>query len=507
MSILRTSRRIIALAGVPVTLFLALAAWALASPVGSSPDDDYHLASIWCGGGLESGLCEQGLAEGQRLVPQLLNEAPCYAFYPERSASCQNDISARLISTDRGNFQGNYPPVFYATMSLFASTHIADSVIVMRLVNAALFVGATTALFFMLRPGKRGPLVWGSLVTLVPLGTFIIPSQNPSSWAVIAAATLWVALVGYWQAPSTRSRIAFGALATLLTVMASGARADAAAYTAMTVVVTAVIGAQWSRSSVVRAILPSFLILIAAAFFVAAGDSGILIRDAAVAGHSLRATVMLTIDNLVNLPSLWAGALGMWGLGWLDTAMPSTVWFGTIGVMLAIVFVGLRALDRRKSLALVAVFAALIAVPLYILVREGIVVGSDVQPRYLYPLMIVLVGVATLGFRRDDLGLTRVQLWVVGAAVVIANAVALHTNMRRYVTGIDAQGVNLDASREWWWNLPVSANAVWAIGALSFGAAVAGLLVALRRSSLGQSDGAPVVSGEAHTHEHPLQEQ
>ena len=35
----------IALAG---SLLLGLAAWALASPVGSSPDEDFHIANIYC---------------------------------------------------------------------------------------------------------------------------------------------------------------------------------------------------------------------------------------------------------------------------------------------------------------------------------------------------------------------------------------------------------------------------------------------------------------------------
>lgn len=494
MSAIRTSRRVIALAGVPVALFLALAAWTLASPVGSSPDDDFHLASIWCAGGTEPGLCEQGPGEDQRLVPQILSESPCYRFKPDESADCQEGMSTRLINTKRGNFSGDYPPVYYSTMSVFASNHIDLSVIVMRLVNAALFVGATTALFFMLTPGKRGPLVWGSLATLVPLGVFIIPSQNPSSWAVIAAATLWVALVGYWQAPSTRSRIGFGAFATLLTVMASGARADAATYSALTVVVTAIIAAPRSRSSIVRAILPSILILISAALFLTSGDAAIVTRAPTDADQSLGAVVTRTVVNLADLPALWAGALGTRGLGWLDTSMPSTVWFSMIGVLLAIVFVCLRAVSRRKSLALVALLGAMIAVPLYILVSEGIFVGAGVQPRYVYPLMIVFTGVAALGLRRDDLGLTRVQLWVVGTAVVIANAVALHTNMRRYLTGVDVRSVNLNAGREWWWDLPLSPNLVWAIGTVSFAVAVGGLLTALRRSSLRESDEAPPIT-------------
>ena len=503
MSVLLTSRRFIKVAFVPVALYLALAAWALASPVGSSPDDDFHLSSIWCGLGERDGLCEAGAAKDEREVPQFLTRSNCYAYHADESAACQTRLSEELSSTDRGNFAGGYPPVFYATMSTLAGDDISHSAIAMRLLNVTLFVGATTALYFMLAPGRRGPLVWGSLVTLVPLGMFLIPSQNPSSWAVVSGATLWVALVGFWQAPTVRNQVSFGALATVLTVMAAGARADAALYAAMTVVLTAVLAAPRSRSSIRRAVLPIALIIISAAFFVTSGDAGIVLREQTV-DHSLGAILTSIIENLINMPFLWAGALGSWGLGWLDTPMPSTVWFPMIGIVLAIIFVGLGRLHRRKSLVLVALLGALIAVPLYILVREGLHVGAGVQPRYIYPLMIVLVGVATLGFRRDDLGLTRAQLWLVGVAVTMANAVALHTNMRRYVTGVDNQGASLDAGREWWWDMPVTPNTVWVTGVISFAIAVAGVLVALRRSSLTEVEedlvptDAPAISTTPH---------
>jgi len=504
MSVLRMSRGFAKRAVVPVALFLALAAWALASPVGSSPDDDFHLSSIWCGLGERDGLCETGAAGDEREVPQFLTRSNCFAYEGGKSAACQSTLSTELESTSRGNFAGGYPPVFYGTMSVLAGDDISHSAIAMRLLNVALFVGAMTALFFMLKPGRRGPLVWGSLATLVPLGVFIIPSQNPSSWAVISGATLWVALVAYWEATARRPQIAFGALATLLTVMAAGARADAALYAAMTAVLTAVLAAPRTRSALRRAILPLALIAISAAFFLTSGDSGIVLRESA-ADHSLGGILTATVENLINMPFLWAGALGSWGLGWLDTPMPSTVWFPMIGIVLAVIFVGLAKLDRRKSLVLLVLFGALIAIPLYILVREGINVGAGVQPRYVYPLMIVLVGVATLGFRRDDLGLTRAQLTLVGVAVTAANAVALHTNIRRYVTGVDNQGASLDAEREWWWDMPLTPNMVWVLGVVSFAVAVAGVLFALRRSSSCDEREVPIkveestISSTSHT--------
>jgi len=40
-----------------VCVLVALGAWSVASPVGASPDEDYHLVSIWCSHGERPGLC------------------------------------------------------------------------------------------------------------------------------------------------------------------------------------------------------------------------------------------------------------------------------------------------------------------------------------------------------------------------------------------------------------------------------------------------------------------
>ena len=49
----------------PVAFFVMCAGWALTSPPGSSPDDDFHLTSIWCAAGTQDGRCE--LVEGAPL--------------------------------------------------------------------------------------------------------------------------------------------------------------------------------------------------------------------------------------------------------------------------------------------------------------------------------------------------------------------------------------------------------------------------------------------------------
>lgn len=468
-------RRVLIAALVPVFLFIALISWSLASPVGASPDDDYHMASIWCGQGVRENLCEEGASAVERRVPAtLLQYSGCYAFKPEASASCPQEPSSVLLNTSRGNFDGGYPPVFYGVMSVFAGDSISTSILVMRAVNAFFFLTLTATIFFLLPVARRGPLLWGSIVSLVPLGMFIIPSVNPSSWAVLSAATLWVSLLAYFQA-QTRSRLfAFGILAAISTIVGAGARGDSAVYAAIAMVTVFMLAFERTQSFLRRSLLPLGLGLVAVAFFFSAGQSAIVSPDALSEGATRQEVVSLTISNILLLPQLWAGALGLWGLGWLDTTFPGLVWIPALVIFMSTLFWGLRRVSLRKGLALGLVFGCLVLIPLYILVNDRVLVGSGVQPRYIYPLMIMLVGLAVLDLDRVDLGLSRVQLTVVAVCLSIANTVALHVNIRRYVTGTDVGVLDLNKNAEWWWLLPISPMQVWAIGSLSFTLALIG---------------------------------
>ena len=64
--------------------------------MGSSPDDDFHLASIWCGLGEREGLCEAGTGDDSREVNRdLVVGSVCYAYAPERSGPAKAPTSAR----------------------------------------------------------------------------------------------------------------------------------------------------------------------------------------------------------------------------------------------------------------------------------------------------------------------------------------------------------------------------------------------------------------------------
>jgi hypothetical protein len=93
----------------------------------------------------------------------------------------------------------------------------------------------------------------------------------------------------------------------------------------------------------------------------------------------------------------------------------------------------------------------------------------------LLPLLLILLGVATYGFARDNLGFTRLQSAVIFFGVALSNSLALHNNMRRYISGLGDAGFNLNANIEWWWNMPLSPMIVWAGGSAAFALMLLGL--------------------------------
>lgn len=470
------ARSIIATVVLAFLAFASLGAWAVSSPTGSSPDEGYHLASIWCSLGDREDVCAPGDTATERTVEKDLTEShKCYAQDSRVSAGCIQDFEG-TTSTEFGNFLGSYPPVFYATLGMFASERIAVSTVIMRLFNAALFVGLATWLILALGKNHRGPFLWATTLSMIPLGMFIVPSLNPSSWAVISASGLWLALLGYFKAENWKRRSNFIALSVILAIMGAGARGDSAAYVALAALIAMVLTFVPRPSWWKRAILPISVIALGAAFFLFSGQStgiaGVGRENPPLTPGNVMGNILY---NLPQLQSIWVGNMGTWGLGWLDTDMAPGVWVTMIALFSGVAFHGLRVLDKRKGISLLLVIAALIFIPMYVFVREQIHVGTGVQPRYVLPLMFLFIGVSVYGFANERLQLTRLQGLLVFAGAAIANSIALHQNLRRYITGSEYTGLNLNHNIEWWWLGSIQPMMVWAGGAIAFALLMYGL--------------------------------
>jgi hypothetical protein len=452
---------------VALSTFLGIGAWAFASPIGSSPDEDYHLVSIWCGQGERSDLCEAGSNLYEVQAPTaLIVSANCFAFRAEISGDCNLPAYEEFSPTTRSNSSGGYPPVFYWAMSFLASTNIEFSVIAMRLLNSVLFLFLVSATVLISPVKVRKPLIGGVFASIVPLGMFLIPSVNPSSWAVISASVLWASLVGFFYSESKSKRYGLLGISLIATVLGAGSRTDAAVYSVISLIVASLLSWKQIKTKPWLLAQASSVIPISLFFYFTSGSSSIVTPISRSEGFDFR----LAMSNLVELPSLWVGALGGWGLGWLDTRMPSIVFVTSVFVFSGIVSYGLLHGRKNKFISLGLLFTAITLIPLYVLVNEGISVGAGVQPRYLYPLLVVIAGVSLWGIRlykpKEN---NAAQLFAFFAILLsIANSVALHVNTRRYVTGIDVGGYNLDRDVEWWWSSGPSPMAIWLIGSLAF---------------------------------------
>jgi hypothetical protein len=459
-----------------ISAILTLSGWALSSPIGSSPDDDYHLPSIWCGQGFRDGLCEKDTSLDLVQVPYTtFSNSVCYQFNENQSGACPYDSS--LAAFSRSNLLNTlYPPVYYWSMSWFASEDIAASTIAMRIVNSILAViGFTVLILALPHHFRRIPIVT-LVMTSLPLGVFLIASTNPSSWAYFAMIIFFSSFLAFLSAEKLKDKSFLGLIAVSSLFLASGARPDASIYAVIAIGVATMIQLSRKTLSLSNFALSGTLLLIAAVFYFSVG-TGPAIIGGALSLPEEESSAPSFFVNLASLPNLWIGVFGTSGLGWLDTEMPAIVWAVTLSIFTGLIFTSVRWFSLQQAVAVSTVFLALVAIPLYILTVSGLSVGQQVQPRYLLPL-IALLGAAAL-FRKSSttgLELTRGQAWIIGAGLFIANTVSLHLNARRYITGMDQQGVDLNKDIEWWWsNFPLSPNVV----TLSASFAFAVFLVAL----------------------------
>ena len=483
--------------GVALLAFIGLGAWAVSSPVGSSPDDRYHLASIWCSEtGGES--CEKD-EDGRNLLPAALMDSPCFLGSPTTSAGCQpfmDGTDPRLQPDPGSNVQTNlYPGGFYFTLHQFVQQNIELAVIGMRLFNVGVFVAIGALLWLTLVPRLRRTLLWTWSLTLVPLAAFMIPSTNPTSWAIIGVGMAWLALLGYFEATGWRMWV-LGLVYLLSVGIATSARSDATLFVGATSIIALLMTQAELKTILRRFALPATAgIAVIVWLLIRPGQIGIISEgfgqrsgqsypdelpwqsqeaiDAGVQASGFDWALLWY--NMWDVPALWLGMFGdyPWGaLGWLDTVMPQSVTVLVTWIILGVTFIALQRAWWQKWVAAGLMIALSWGIPVWTLQLGGHKTGEQIQPRYLLPLLIVAIGVLLLQKTSDQVLVSSraAQIGVI-IALSLANSLALHTNFRRYTTGTVQGGADLDYQREWWWmSFPdfLDANATWAIGSLAF---------------------------------------
>ena len=482
-----------ALAGATVLL-----AWLLSSPPGSSPDDGYHLSSIWCARGFDPDRCIDASPPGSQrstgvvIVPAATQAVTCMAGQSTEPASCVYDALAlgpdRLATVSGGNVGGERAGIYYRAVSVFVSDDYPRAFFLIRLSNIAVALIGIMLTLAVAPPAVRGAVATTWVVTTVPLGLFLVTSLNSSAWGFVGLTLFWANALTILRTDDRHRRIAAGVLLVVGATMALGARTEALGHLLFATVALLFLGLErgpslartWRRLPVAgrrRTILLSLTITIV---------SVLALRSLAPLDY-LRGTLSGTsagyerlvlggrsqplLPLLTELPLLWTGSFGdRFGLGWLDTAMPIIVYVLVLTCFAALLGIGLQGASAWRVAAFGTTVVALFVLPTFTLLSIGAPVGESYQPRHYLPSLMLLLGLALVGSHdRPRVGLARGGVVGISLAMGVAHAVALHTNIRRYTTGLRMDmRLDLNESVGWWWAHGPSPMLTWVLGSIAF---------------------------------------
>ena len=456
-----------------------------ASPVGSDPDGNFHLASIWCGSGLRTDKCEESPDRSNSndsktlYVPHAVAVANgCVPGNPGESARCTNEMLAikTMDGISRSNSGGLYPNGYYWVASKLVTDNVEVSVILIRLMNVLILIVFLCVGNIVLPQEIKSGLNLSFLILLMPLGMFLVASINPSSWSISGLGAYWAFLYGFLTIKDLKKRVTSGIFTVVSGMIALQSRADSAAFVIF--VSIAIVFLAYARSTepkrqiTKRLLLPAFMFF--PAFFSYIGSTqGSTIYSGFVEGTYARDPFMTTLWNITRLPGIMAGVFGFGtaggGLGWLDTAMPELVSIGTLFLSSALLVLSLGNRSKLENAVLIGFTSTIFLIPLMVLQNDAAYVGENFQSRYLLPAMIVLFGLFLSRPKfLDSRRISKTSQVVFSVTLSLIYLVAMHTTIRRYVTGNDVVGWNLNQGREWWWNGVYPPMTILFVGAISY---------------------------------------
>jgi hypothetical protein len=114
--------------------------------------------------------------------------------------------------------------------------------------------------------------------------------------------------------------------------------------------------------------------------------------------------------------------------------------------------------------------AVVVGTPMYMLWQGNYIVGEAIQARYFMPMLVAVVGIAAAPVGGFSMLFSRAHQVAFTLVLTVSQALALHTHIRRYSSGLDVGGLNLNRGLEWWFtSMPFAQPmAVWAASSLLF---------------------------------------
>lgn len=487
-------RQAVRLAGVWGALFALMGLWAIASPIGASPDEPAHLikaASVVRG----EFIGERGPAGEIVEVPNYIgytHAQTCYAFDETISADCIPEVPGNLAEfVDASTTAGLYNPLYYVLVG-WPSLISTDSsgVFAMRLVSAALVSLALAASAMIVMSWRRGAfLAIGMLAAVTPMVLFLGGAVNPNSLEIGATLLAFVGVVGIVRAPTAERLWPLATVVAVASAVAANMRGLSLLWLAIALATPLLtlhapqLRALLARRSIQLMIAGIALSAILAAAWLASTNSlGAAVDDP---GPVTNAPGVGTPPLFGFVWTLFAtveysqGVVGVFG--WLDTPAPLLV-YAVWAALFAVLILGAVVVGRgRRLLPVVVLLAAVLLLPPILqafYITEG---GVIWQGRYILPLVVCLVIASALVL--DDAvefhpQMSRRLVLIVIAGWSIAQFQSFATALRRYATGLDEGWLGLLSPE---WEPPVGAIPLLVIFGLALVAIVTAVAMRTRR--------------------------
>jgi hypothetical protein len=151
-----------------------------------------------------------------------------------------------------------------------------------------------------------------------------------------------------------------------------------------------------------------------------------------------------------------------------------TVWLFATASFFLVICQSLRYSQKQNKVIGFTSIAVFCATILFYLQHFFVEIRDMVQPRYFFPL---LIGSSLLIVGNKKTEFSKSLIISIGFLATAANAIALRTVIRRYVTGQNVKlSKSLNSPRDWWWTDKDSGTTLWApapetvwlVGSLAF---------------------------------------
>jgi hypothetical protein len=483
-----------------VLLAITFSSWAMGSAIGSSPDEDNVLTTIWCGKNAANLRAPDTLRINREttkfdgsvkpatefcrydpknykyhLIPSLVaSPQKCYLSVSQNlSASCQRSLEK---ITARKFFENAIETNYVKIARNFVNTDVESSVVKIRLFNSFLAsILVALAGTFVWKGGSDLLLTW--LAVIAPVTTFFIGSVNTSSWTLIGTSCFTIAFIATLKnRKHAKIWMPAGAMSIFALWFTNSSR-----YEGKYVILllgAAILYSEFApknfkltkKTVLMGSVILPVIYLIFGYFSKPFAHGVNVFNDPRVeVSEGITTTANnLLVNNIITLPRFITGFFGSWGLGWFELELTQTVWLFTLQGFLLVVGFALRKSSNTHRLIFGALFAIMCLAILYANQQKFGKIGEYIQPRYFLPffLGIVIIAAANKTERYPNSLVITVAI-----LATIANSIALRDTIRRYTTGQDVFiSKSLNNPIEWWWQFGPQPETVWLIGTLAFAA-------------------------------------